>query len=171
VIATDPEIDLALIRTKAIPPRYAPFRFYGRALGAGDGLLVMGYPGDHGVTGKYKVVDSKVIATDGPMGQAQWLQFEDAAQHGNSGGPLLDLSGNVVGVIVGKATVTRTNMQNGRDEVVRESDIAISLPHVAEFLDDNRVHYWKMYSDLQHSRSYIEQNARNYIVNIHCRSD
>lgn len=169
VIASDADMDLALIKTDATPPRYAPIRTYGSKLKAGDGLLVMGYPGKHANTGQYKIVESKVIATAGPLGEERWLQFEDSAQKGNSGGPLLDLSGNVVGVISGKAVLTKTNLSNGKEEVVQRSDIAINLPYLTSFLQKNYVNYWQMLTQMDRSKSYIEQTASNYIVNIHCR--
>lgn len=169
VIAVDADVDLALLETSLTPPRIAPIRFYGNAIGAGDGVLVMGYPEERGITGEYSIVESEVMDVSGPLGQDKWLQFEDAARQGNSGGPLLDLSGNVVGVVVGKTVLTRTNLHNGQQELVQKSDVAISLPFLIRFLQDARVTYQPMYSGLQHSRAYIEQAAKDYIVNIHCR--
>jgi len=169
VIAVDEEADLALLKTDATPPRIASLRFYGEPVGPGDGVMVMGYPENHGVSGEYKVETSEIMDVAGPLGEAKWIQFEDAAKQGNSGGPLLDLSGNVVGVVVGKSTLMQINALNGQEEVVRKSDIAISLPYLTDFLDRNNVMYYKLYSALQNSIPYIEQSAKDYIVNIHCR--
>ncbi len=169
VIAIDKAIDLALLRTSAIPPRTASFRGYGSKIKKNDGLLLIGYPEERAVSGEYKIVSSSVMDVVGPLGNPQWLQFHDAARQGNSGGPLLDNSGNVVGVITGKSTLTRRNPATGQDEIVQHSDIAINLDFLRRFLDQNQVYYWMMFSDLQQAPSYIESSAKDYIVNIHCR--
>lgn len=170
VIATDSEIDLALLKTNSIPPYMGQIRGYGNQIDKGDEVLVMGYPEERGQTGEYKIVASEVMDVSGPMGQNKWLQFEDAARQGNSGGPLLDSSGNVVGVVVGKSTLYR-ELANGRKEVIRHSDLAISLPYLVDFLDKNRVYYYKSHSGSGHSLGYIEQRARKFIMNIHCRPE
>jgi serine protease Do len=168
VLHTDPEIDLALLRTESTPPDVASVRAYGNAIGEGDRVLLVGYPEEHGQTGVYKIVESTVTGEKGPTGQAKWLQFADSARQGNSGGPLLDRSGNVVGVIVGKSELRRVNRTTQTEEVVQKSDIAVSLPYLQEFLEDQNVDYWRMYSGLYNATNFIEQHAKDYIVNIHC---
>ncbi len=169
VIAVDKNIDLALLRTSAIPPRIASFRGYGDKIDKNDGVLLIGYPEERGITGEYKVVPSVVLASSGPLGNKQWLQFQDAARHGNSGGPLLDQSGNVVGVITGKSTLTRQNPQTGQDEIIQQSDVAITLDYVEEFLKQNNVYYSMLYSEQDSGAGNVETAARDYIVNIHCQ--
>ena len=170
VVAVDADIDLALLKTRSIPPYMAQLRGYGSQIGKGDDVLVMGYPGDRAKTGKHKIVTSKVIDVSGPTGQNKWLQFEDAAQQGNSGGPLLDDNGNVVGVVVGKSTLYRT-LANGRQEVVQHSDLAISLPYLIDFLNKNNVYYYKAQSGSGYNLAFIENRARNFIINIQCRPE
>jgi S1-C subfamily serine protease len=169
VVAMDRQIDLALLKTTATPPRVASFRGYGSKIGKNDPVLLIGYPEERALTGQYKVVMSRILDVQGPLGNTQWLQFEDAARQGNSGGPLLDNSGNVVGVITGKSTLTRRNPSTGTEEVLQHADVAVTLDHLKRFLDQQQVYYWMMYSDLQHGTSYIESSAKDYIVNIHCK--
>ncbi len=169
VIAVDTDMDLALLASNATPAHIAHFRYNTDNIKSGDDVLVIGYPEQHGISGNYKIVQSKIIDVVGPLGRNKWLQFMDSARQGNSGGPLLDLSGNVIGVIVGKATLTKTNLHNGRQEIVQESDIAINISFVTEFLNQNNINIVNIYSSLHHTRAYIEQMAKYYIVNIHCR--
>lgn len=169
VIAVDKEIDLALLRTSAIPSRIASFRDYGNRLGRNDEVLLIGYPEERAMSGDYKVVTSQILDTQGPLGNNQWLQFADAARQGNSGGPLLDISGNVVGVITGKSTLSKRNPVNGEEEVVGRSDVAITLDYLQKFLDAHQVYYWKLTSQLPQDIDFIEVAAKDYIVNIHCR--
>ena len=168
VIKTDSAIDLALLRTGATPPRVAPIREARDEIRIGEPLLVIGYPEKHGQTGVSKLTHSKVIGQKGPLGGNQWVQFEDSARQGNSGGPLLDASGNVIGVVMGKAEIIRTNLANGQQEKVGNSDLAISLPYLWNFIEDEQVHTVTLSSSLQHSNGYLERMASEYIVNIHC---
>lgn len=168
VIKVDADIDLALLKTSTIAPRVAPIRQAGIPIRKGEKLLVIGYPEKHGQTGIYKVSHSKVKDTLGPMGSDKWLQFEDSARHGNSGGPLLDNSGNVIGIVMGKMQLTRTNLINGRVENMGNSDLAISLPYLWDFLEDENVYTVTMHSALQHGQGYLERMASEVIVNIHC---
>lgn len=71
----------------------------------GTAVWVAGYPlGD-----QLTVASGKVLAEvpGGPFGfDAPILEISDPVQHGNSGSPLLDASGDVVGVVFGMDTVT-----------------------------------------------------------------
>jgi len=141
VSAIDTENDLALLQTDAVPSRIATISANGARLKVGEQVLVMGYPLDHGITGDYVTVESRVISLTGPLGEEKWIEFASSAEHGNSGGPLLDSGGNVIGVIVGKATLTRMNNATLKQEAYKESDVAISLPKLEGFLKQNRVYY------------------------------
>ena len=168
VVATDSEHDLALLQTDLRARRIATLRSLDNSqLRIDEPVLVMGYPAEAVVTGKYSLAEAKVIGLKGPLDEPEWIQFSNAARHGNSGGPLLDSSGNVAGVITGRSTVfTETGL--GQRKVISESDVAISLPIVVQFLDDHSVNYRTngSYSYLMPRR--IEELAKDYIVNILC---
>ena len=169
VIAVDKEFDLALLRTNARVRRVATIRHPDETkIKIGEPVLVMGYPLESYKTGQYKIAESTVIGLKGPSDEPFWIQFSDSAQQGNSGGPLLDSAGNVAGVIVAKSQRSFFNAARGREEVVSNSDIAISLPILMKFLDKNFVTYRfnGSYGYLMASR--VEELAKAYIVNIIC---
>ena len=66
-------------------------------------------------------------------GRWKWLRFSAAASPGNSGGPLLDNSGKVLGVVLRKSANENLNFALPITEVVNAPD------HVAEI--DNRLSY------------------------------
>lgn len=168
VIDTDENNDLALLKTQSHPRRVATVRTSGDRIKVGDPVLVMGYPRDHGRTGEYKVVESTIIDIEGPLEEPHWIQFNDSAEQGNSGGPLLDSSGHVVGVVVGKAKLIEYDRRAAREKVVKKADLAISLPVMKRFLHRNGVYFRSATSHGYYSMGRVENQAKSYIVNIHC---
>lgn len=170
VVATEPKLDLALLKTNKTSPYISTLRFNDQALAVGDKLILLGYPKNSGFEGQYKIVDSKIKGLKGPTGQEQWIQFEDAAQHGNSGGPLLDQSGYVIGVIMGKTALYELDpiTKQRKAEAIYKSDIAISLHVVKAFLEKAKIHYNRAASMAQRSRMVIEKDAREYTINVRC---
>jgi S1-C subfamily serine protease len=98
VVARDTARDVALLRSKLVEP---PLRASKEQPRAGDEVLAIGAP--HGLQGT--VTDGIVSAVDRPVGGVPMLQTDVAVNPGNSGGPLLDAHGAVVGVTTSKATL------------------------------------------------------------------
>ncbi len=171
VLDVDTEYDLALLRAESKPRRIANIRRSDDAIMINDPLMVIGYPLNHGVTGIYKVEYSQVLDLAGPTGEPKWIQFAHAALQGNSGGPLLDSSGNVIGVVVGKTRLLKMDAETGEPITLQQSDVAISLPVLKAFLNKNRVYFQAADSRAYYSVERVENSARNYIVNIHCRRE
>ncbi len=170
VISYDEENDLALLKTSNTSPRrIATLRLNDSRVHVGDNVVIVGYPLNRGVTGEYEIRHAKVTGLDGPMNENKWIQFSDSIAQGNSGGPLLDSSGNVVGVVVGKATLMRSNRVSGKQEVVQKSDLAISLDVLQNFLNMNNIQYKTSASPHVLSTSRIEYKAQDFIVNVHCQ--
>ncbi len=167
--ARDEKLDLALLDTALQPERPARLRHSMTDIQVQEKVMLMGYPQDAAKEGKYQVAFSTVRGLTGLSGETQWLQFEDSVRMGNSGGPLLDFAGNVVGVITGKATLIRHNSLAARDEVVDTSDFAINLETLRGFLAQNRVRYESRDSLMRLSDRQIESLGREFIVNVLCR--
>ena len=166
----DTEHDLAVIETDMPPPQYAPLRYNIDNLNTGDKVMVMGYPGEAGAQGEYKVAtaqveDIKINDAD----NSKWLYITDVLEHGNSGGPVFDTSGNVIGVVVAKAVITVSNAQT--HAVVRQQDagVVITLKTLQKFMLDHGVFSELNGSGIIYSDSYIEERGRDYIVNVQCR--
>lgn len=169
VIATDKEHDLALLKSPFGNSNMAYFNSMKQPLKKNAPVVIVGYPGDSWRGHNPIVRSSTIIDTKGPQGEEQWLQFNDSVQHGNSGGPLLDSAGNVVGVVVAKAELHITNQSNGGTETIKKSDIAISLPMVKGFLEQNNIQYQTMDSGIYLSPDRVNDRTRPFIVNVNCR--
>lgn len=169
VVKVDTTHDLALLKSRALPMASAALSSEKQPLRVQDPVVVIGYPGQSWEVGEPQVREAKILRTTGPRGEEKWLEFSDSLREGNSGGPLLDASGHVVGVVVGKGRLVRPNELTGKDETVDSFDLAISLPVLRYFLGAAGVAYQEGDSGLYHSAGRIAEDARRFIVNVRCR--
>ncbi len=168
LVAIDEKIDLALLSTGVRPNRIASIRWMHTEIQANEEVFLIGYPQAKSITSDYVVKTASIKALKGPFGENKWLQFTDAALQGNSGGPLLDYSGNVVGVVTAKSKIMRLNQLSNRQEVIEESDIAVTSNELKKFLDKYYIHY--NLNDIGYSMTEqaLETTAKSYVVHIFC---
>ncbi len=168
----DAEHDLALLQTDQPPGQFAPLRFNIDDMHAGDKVLIIGYPGAQGARGEYKVAEAQVqeLKYDMPGGDPGHFFITDVVEHGNSGGPVFDVSGNVIGVVVAKTVLYTVNQETHEKLSEQHVGMAISLNTLKQFLFDHGVFaQWTGSGLLTFSNNTIEDNAKNYIVNVQCR--
>lgn len=103
VVGTDPDTDIAVLKLEA--GKDLPFAKLGRSdvVESGELVLAMGSP--HGLTrsaslGIVSVTDRYLEETAGGMTAPynNWIQTDAAINKGNSGGPLVNLKGEVIGI-------------------------------------------------------------------------
>ncbi len=101
LVGTDPSTDLAVIKVDAPAGKLQPLKLGNTdELAVGDGVVAIGSPfGLQGTvtTGIVSALHREMQAPNG-FTINDSIQTDAAINHGNSGGPLLDLDGNVVGV-------------------------------------------------------------------------
>jgi putative serine protease PepD len=101
VVGTDPTTDLAVLHVDAPASKLAPLAHGDSSkVAVGDGVVAIGNPFglDGTVTsGIVSAVNREIISpNNAPIEGA--IQTDAAINHGNSGGPLLDLHGDVIGI-------------------------------------------------------------------------
>ena len=101
VVQTDTRNDLALLRLDGSGPPPLKFR-EGKSVRQGDGVVVVGFPLQQILANQPHVTTGTVSAMAGPGNDTRILQITAPVQPGNSGGPLLDMAGNVVGIVTAK---------------------------------------------------------------------
>lgn len=100
VIATDAAFDLALLR--ATPSSDAvPARFAEKPARLNSDVTVIGYPLPE-ILGGLNVTRGSVTSLKGIAGDGVRMQISAPVQPGNSGGPVVNAAGQVVGVVVSK---------------------------------------------------------------------
>lgn len=111
VVNTRPEQDLAVLQARAMPEGIPPAVLKGSdRLREGEPVVAIGFPFGIGPSVSSGVVSGKERKFASPEGKSEMsdlIQFDAAANPGNSGGPLATMDGEVVGVVAGILNPTR----------------------------------------------------------------
>lgn len=97
LVGADQQNDLALLRVDAVRSPLA--LRVGSTLAKGEEVFTLGYPLVRLQGRDPKATFGRVNALTGPASDERFMQIDVPVQPGNSGGPLLDTSGQVVGVV------------------------------------------------------------------------
>lgn len=138
--ATDQTNDLAILKV-SLPAGQAPKRVAALRLGArlGEGVEAFGFPHSDVLSSSGNFTLGNVSALTGLHDDTRYLQVSVPVQAGNSGGPLLDGSGNLVGVVSAKLDAMK--MASASGDLPQNVNFAVKSAVVATFLDANRVAY------------------------------
>jgi S1-C subfamily serine protease len=103
VIGTKPEHDLAVLQAKSLPDDLFPATLRSTAdLKPGDEVVAVGFPFGIGPSVSAGVVSGlgrEFRSHKGERSLTNLIQFDAAANPGNSGGPLVTMDGEVVGIV------------------------------------------------------------------------
>lgn len=103
VIGTQPENDLAVLQAKTIPDDLTPATLRStQDLAVGDEVIAVGFPFGIGPSASAGVISGLKRAYRSPENKralTNLIQFDAAANPGNSGGPLVTMDGEVVGIV------------------------------------------------------------------------
>jgi S1-C subfamily serine protease len=105
VIGQRAEQDLAVLQAKTLPDDIMPATMRSTAgLRPGDEVLAVGFPFGVGPSASAGVVSGlkrDYVSPEGKRVLSNLIQFDAAVNPGNSGGPLVTLDGEVVGIVTG----------------------------------------------------------------------
>ena len=103
LVGTDPSTDTAVIKVSVASSKLTPLQLADSSTVApGEGVVAIGSPFGYSesiTAGIVSAVDRDITAPNG-YSISNTIQTDAAINHGNSGGPLIDASGNVVGTNV-----------------------------------------------------------------------
>ncbi len=158
LIANDVKNDLALLKTDKPNSKYLKFRI-GKGIRLGNKVLVLGYPLGHIMGSNLKLTTGNISSLTGLFDDTASLQITAPVQPGNSGGPLLDTSGNIIGVVFAKLA-KKFSAEN--------VNLAIKANLVQMFLDINNIDYSVAMSETHKDSADIADDAMNSVVKILC---
>jgi S1-C subfamily serine protease len=134
IVGAHPENDLAVIRAKTLPDDL-PAATLGAAgrLKPGDEVVAVGFPFGIGPSVSAGVVSGLNREFRSPEGKrilTKLIQFDAAANPGNSGGPLVNMSGEVVGIVTAilNPTEARTFIGIGFAATIEAAGGAVGIP-------------------------------------------
>ena len=103
VMGVKPEHDLAILKAKTIPDDLQPATMRSTGdLAIGDHVLAVGFPFGIGPSASAGVVSGlkrEFMSPEGKRALSNLIQFDAAANPGNSGGPLVTAEGHLVGIV------------------------------------------------------------------------
>jgi len=135
VITDDPKNDLALLKGNFTP--LAVFSLSTERPEILQDIYVAGYPFGYKVSSSVKVTKGIISSLTGIGNDFSNMQIDAALQSGNSGGPILDDMGNVVGVAVAKLDAMQMLKETG--SLPENTNFGIKSSVVRSVLDSSSV--------------------------------
>jgi S1-C subfamily serine protease len=192
VVARDEANDLAVVRPNAAPPAGAPSLLSPQSVGqwggsqapiaapfssvaafrkgpmrAGDGVVALGYPLSGLLATAANLTVGNVSATAGLNDDLRELQISAPVQPGNSGGPLLDMSGRLAGIVTSQINALKIAEATG--DIPQNINFAIKAEVARAFLDANGIRYRSEASEEQRSAAEVGEIGRPFTVFIECK--
>jgi S1-C subfamily serine protease len=128
VIVSDKQNDLAIIQInddKFQTLFNIPYVFSFNLKDVGTEVFTLGYPMEDVMGSEIKYTDGKISSKTGWQGDITVYQISVPIQHGNSGGPLFDVTGNLIGI-------TSSGI---RPDVAQNANYAIKTTYLKNLID------------------------------------
>ena len=130
VVATDKNNDLAIV--KVVDEKFKgfgtiPFGFKVTTVDVGTEIFVLGYPMTNIMGEEIKVTNGIISAKTGFQGDVSTYQMSAPIQPGNSGGPVFDYNGNVIGISVAGI----------KNEVAQNVNYAVKLSYLQNLIESS----------------------------------
>ena len=164
VIASNPEFDLALLKAN-LRAHPAEFRSQNR-LRLGDEIVVYGFPLLGDLSSQGNITSGVVSALTGLNDDLSTFQISAQIQPGNSGGPVFDRYGGVIGVVVSMINDEYFAQQSGT--IPQNINFAITANITRAFLETNNIDYLQTNQKKQLSIADIAENAQAFTGAIVC---
>nr|WP_242615486.1 trypsin-like peptidase domain-containing protein [Sphaerotilus mobilis] len=134
IVSVQPHQDLAVLKAVKLPDDLQPATLRGTGdLGLGDTVVAVGYPfgiGPSVSSGVVSGLDREFRSPEGRQTLTKLIQFDAAANPGNSGGPLVNAQGEVVGIVTAilNPTPARTFIGIGFAVPIESAAGAVGFP-------------------------------------------
>jgi len=163
----DPTNDLALLDVPALAKeKPAILRADNRPVQLGEAVMFAGFPLRAFVSDEMHVSTGIVSALAGPRGDRRFIQLGAAVQPGDSGGPLMDKSGLVIGVVSGTLNAAAVERATGLPP--QNVGFAIRGQLVRGFLDKAGAGYRTGTTGSRADTARLAQQAQAFTVLVEC---
>ncbi len=166
LVSSDETNDLALLQVSGSFKDIA--RIKDKAVQSGDSVVAIGFPFHGLLTSDFTVTTGIVSSLSGIRNDTRFLQISAAVQPGNSGGPLLASSGDVVGVVAAKLNTLKFARATGN--IPENINFAIKTGALRDFLDNSVVPYQSSDAKAEMKTADIARSARAFTFLISCKA-
>ena len=166
VVSADANNDLALLQPTSAATFKDFARIRDRSFHSGDSVVAIGFPYHGLLTSDFTVTTGIVSSLSGMRNDTRFLQISAPVQPGNSGGPLFDTTGQVVGVVTSKLDGLRVAAATGN--IPENINFAIKTGALRDFLDNSVVPYQTAEPKGELKTTEIAGSARAYTMLISC---
>ena len=163
VVASNERTDLALLGTTSTIGSPVAVR---ASSSLGEDVTVAGYPLSGILSDDIVVTSGQINSLAGIGNDPTVLQISAPIQPGNSGGPLVDRAGVVVGVVVSKLNAEGVSRVTG--DIAQNVNFAIKPEVLRLFLDSNRVIYRTSGLGQRLDGIQLAERARGFTVQVIC---
>ena len=167
LVDSDENTDLSVLVTGVPHNSFLSFR-NGKPVLIGEQSIALGYPLASSLGSGLKVTTGNIAALTGYKNNIAELQLTAPVQPGNSGGPLLDNNGNVVGVIVSRLESV-DGLKKGR--IAQNVNFAIKSNMAKIFMDLNSIDYQVKKPSDKNEVNEIVNKSQDAVVQIICKND
>ncbi len=165
VLASDPQRDLALLAVEGEAGPPLAFRRDANVR-RGEGVVTYGFPLAGLLSSGPTLTTGEISALAGLADDQRQFQISAPVQPGNSGGPLLDMAGRVVGVIVSKLNAQRVAQQTG--DIPQNVNFAVKGSEALEFLRRNGITPRLAEGPANRSAAEVGEVAHGSVVMVRC---
>jgi len=138
VVATSQADDLAVLRSATTSQSFLKLRA-GAPIKPAESVLVFGYPLAGALSSAGNTTLGNVTALTGLRDDSRYIQISASVQPGNSGGPAIDDSGRLMGVVVSKLNAVAIARVTG--DIPQNVNFAIKVSTLASFLEAHNISY------------------------------
>jgi S1-C subfamily serine protease len=167
ILAQDDTNDLALLNTELSSGSVASFRF---GLRVGEPVAAYGFPLSGLLSSSGNFTLGNITSLAGPRDDTRVLQTSTPIQPGNSGGPLLDMTGSVVGIT--EYQLNAVKMLEIESSLPQNVNFAIQAPIVVNFLVVKGVSPTFAEKGIKTLEpAAVAEIAKTFTVQVACRQD
>jgi len=167
VIHIDEELDLAVLNTAFAKMPHAYFSSNNNKPRLGEDVVVVGFPLQGVLTSKPSLTTGNISALAGIKDNESIYQITAPVQSGNSGGPMLNNAGMVIGIIQSKLNAVRIAKYTG--DVPQNVNFAVKYDKVLDFLSKNKVPHSQRKFKRKISTPDIADKVSKYVVGVSCK--
>ena len=155
-ISSDQELDLAVLKAQdSLPKTYLKFS---EIVETGQDVFAFGYPLSSKLSKELKITDGIISSLSGLKNNPTRIQITAPLQPGNSGGPLVDITGAVVGV----------NVSVLRGDQYQNINFSVKKDYVLKFLSRNDVKFFVEQKSNEQKKTDLVKIMKESVFPIFC---